>query len=82
MVDKIFYPYRVCTLDAYVDHQLSLVTGFVLDKGITLEYEPTEDGSVTITSKNFEGKLEFNLFALLEKASYRGFCCRCCVGTF
>lgn len=70
--NKIFCPYRVCPLGAHVDHQLGLVTGFALDKGITLEYEPTEDGSITITSKNFEGKVEFNLSDLPEKASYWG----------
>ncbi len=71
-LNKIFCPYRVCPLGAHVDHQLGLVTGFALDKGITLEYEPTEDGSVTITSRNFEGKVEFNLSDLPEKASYWG----------
>jgi len=70
--NKIFCPYRVCPLGAHVDHQLGLVTGFALDKGITLEYEPTEDGSVTITSKNFEGKVKFNLANLPEKTSYWG----------
>ena len=49
--NKIFCPYRICPLGAHVDHQLGLVTGFALDKGITLEYNPTEDGSVTIISK-------------------------------
>ncbi len=70
--NKIFCPYRVCPLGAHVDHQLGLVTGFALDKGITLEYEPTEDGSVIITSKNFDGKVEFNLSNLPEKASHWG----------
>lgn len=70
--NKIFCPYRICPLGAHVDHQLGLVTGFALDKGITLEYEPTEDGSVTITSKNFDGKVTFNLANLPERQSYWG----------
>lgn len=70
--NKIFCPYRVCPLGAHVDHQLGLVTGFALDKGITLEYEPTEDGSVGIISKNFDGKVEFNLSNLPEKAFHWG----------
>ena len=70
--NKIFCPYRICPLGAHVDHQLGLVTGFALDKGITLEYEPTEDGSVTITSKNFDGKVEFNIANLPERQAYWG----------
>lgn len=70
--NKIFCPYRICPLGAHVDHQLGLVTGFALDKGITLEYEPTEDGSVTITSKNFDGKVSFNLANLPERQTYWG----------
>ena len=70
--NKIFCPYRICPLGAHVDHQLGLVTGFALDKGITLEYEPTEDGSVTIISKNFDGRVEFNLASLPERQSYWG----------
>jgi len=57
----------VCPLGAHVDHQQGLVTGFALDKGITLEYEPTETGMVAITSKNFEGKVEFSLNKLPGK---------------
>jgi len=70
--NKIFCPYRICPLGAHVDHQLGLVTGFALDKGITLEYEPTEDGSVTITSKNFDGRVEFNIANLPERQAYWG----------
>ena len=70
--NKIFCPYRICPLGAHVDHQLGLVTGFALNKGITLEYEPTEDGSVTITSKNFDGRVEFNIANLPERQAYWG----------
>lgn len=70
--NKIFCPYRICPLGAHVDHQLGLVTGFALNKGITLEYEPTEDGSVIITSKNFDGKVEFNIANLPERQAYWG----------
>lgn len=73
--NKLFCPYRICPLGAHVDHQLGLVTGFALDKGITLEYNETDDGSVTITSKNFDGKVEFNLSDLPERQSYWGDFC-------
>lgn len=65
---KIFCPYRVCPLGAHVDHQLGLVTGFALDKGISLEYVPTEDGRVHARSKNFEGEVAFHLKELPEKS--------------
>jgi len=73
--NKIFCPYRICPLGAHVDHQLGLVTGFALDKGITLEYDETTDGSVIITSKNFDGKVEFNLSDLPERQSHWGDFC-------
>ena len=40
---KTFTPYRICPLGAHVDHQWGKVTGFAIDKGITMEFEPTED---------------------------------------
>ena len=73
--NKLFCPYRICPLGAHVDHQLGLVTGFALDKGITLDYNPTEDGSVTITSRNFDGRVKFSLSALPERQSYWGDFC-------
>ena len=73
--NQIFCPYRICPLGAHVDHQLGLVTGFALDKGITLEYNETTDGSVTILSKNFDGKVEFNLSDLPERQSHWGDFC-------
>ncbi len=58
---KSFCPYRICPLGAHVDHQLGLVTGFAIDKGIHMEFEPTEDGSVEVNSANFPGTVEFNV---------------------
>lgn len=49
----IHAPYRICPLGAHVDHQHGLVTGFALDRGVTLTYSPTNDGSIAITSGNF-----------------------------
>lgn len=58
---RIFTPYRVCPLGAHVDHQHGLVTGFALDKGVELEYEPTDDGMVSVVSTTFSGIAEFNI---------------------
>lgn len=49
-------PYRVCPLGAHVDHQHGLVTGFALDKGVSLIYAKWEKPIVEIYSLNFEGK--------------------------
>lgn len=51
-----------------MDHQYGLVTGFAIDHGITLEYTETADGSVCASSRNFDGKIEFNLSSLPEKS--------------
>lgn len=59
--NKVFCPYRICPLGAHVDHQLGLVTGFAIDKGITMEYTPTDDGRVKVNSKNFPEEIEFNV---------------------
>jgi galactokinase/galacturonokinase len=56
MTARIHTPYRICPLGAHVDHQHGLVSGFALDRGVTLNCEPTEDGSVDIASKNFAGR--------------------------
>ena len=57
----IFSPYRVCPLGAHVDHQHGLVTGFAIDKGVDLWFTPTDDGSVHLESKTFDGTVEFNV---------------------
>jgi len=48
-------------LGAHVDHQWGKVTGFAIDKGITMEFEPTEDGSIYVESCNFKGITRFNV---------------------
>lgn len=57
----IFSPYRICPVGAHVDHQHGLVTGFALDKGVDLWFDVTDDGSVELDSRSFEGHISFNL---------------------
>ncbi len=64
---RIFCPYRVCPLGAHVDHQLGLVTGFAIDKGIELLISPTDDGNIEAYSTNFSGKTEFNVEDVPER---------------
>ncbi len=59
--NHIFSPYRVCPLGAHVDHQHGLVTGFAINKGVHLWFNVREDGRVRLTSKDYEGEIEFNI---------------------
>ncbi len=62
-----YCPYRVCPLGAHVDHQLGLVTGFAVDRGVKLVYEITTDGTVDIVSNNFPGHCFFHVNQLPER---------------
>jgi len=66
--NTIFCPYRICPLGAHVDHQHGFVTGFAIDKGITLKYNHTDDGTVKASSKNFDGTILFSIDKLPEKS--------------
>lgn len=57
----IFSPYRVCPLGAHVDHQHGLVTGFAIDKGVDLWFNVRDDSLVKLSSKSFEGDVDFYL---------------------
>ncbi|GHU75218.1 galactokinase [Clostridia bacterium] len=66
--DQVFCPYRVCPLGAHCDHQYGCVTGMALDKGVYLWYAPTMDGSIELTSHNFEGAVRFNIAHIPAKS--------------
>lgn len=57
----IFSPYRVCPLGAHVDHQHGLVTGFAIDKGVDLWFNPSNDGHVHLESRTFDGTIDFDV---------------------
>lgn len=67
--EKAFCPYRVCPLGAHIDHQLGIVSGFAIDKGIEVEYEKTDDGSIVLTSAEFAKKVEFSANTIPELES-------------
>lgn len=56
-----FSPYRICPVGAHVDHQHGLVTGFALDRGVDLWFEPTDDGTVELGSETFAGRVSFRI---------------------
>ena len=57
----IFSPYRVCPIGAHVDHQHGLVTGFAINKGVDLWFNPTDDGHVHLESRSFDGIVDFDI---------------------
>lgn len=59
--DIAFAPYRVCPLGAHCDHQLGIVTGFALDKGIYAAYLPEENGEVKVSSLQFSLPAAWNV---------------------
>ncbi len=65
--EKFFCPYRICPLGAHSDHQYGIVSGFAIDKGIEIEYDKTSDGSIILTSNEFEKKVEFSINKPIQK---------------
>ena len=58
-----FTPYRICPLGAHSDHQLGLITGFAIDKGIHIAYGPKENGVIEIQSMQFEKRAQWHVLA-------------------
>lgn len=56
-----YAPYRVCPLGAHIDHQYGIITGFTLDKGVTLRFLVSSDGAVNLDSLNFPDHVAFEL---------------------
>ena len=56
---EVFTPYRVCPIGAHVDHQFGLISGFALDRGVTMVYHPEETSVVRLRSMNFDGEAVF-----------------------
>lgn len=48
-----FAPYRICPIGAHSDFQLGKITGFAIDKGVHIVYEPTDDALVEVKSIQF-----------------------------
>jgi len=51
-----FCPYRISPLGAHIDHQLGVINGLAIDKGIHIAYSPKHNGVVELQSINFPGK--------------------------
>lgn len=62
-----FCPYRVCPVGAHIDHQKGNVTGFAIDKGITIAYIPSNNHFFEATSLNFDGTKGDSILDIADK---------------
>lgn len=58
-----FTPYRICPIGAHVDHQLGVITGLAIDKGIHVAYGPKENGVIEISSNQFDKRAQWHVEA-------------------
>lgn len=61
-----FCPYRISPLGAHVDHQLGVINGLAIDKGIHIAYGPKQNGVVELASLNFPKRAQFHVNAVPE----------------
>ena len=64
---EAFCPYRVCPIGAHIDHQLGIITGYAIDKGISFAYSPKKNGVVELTSLNFDKRAQFHINAVPDE---------------
>lgn len=62
-----FTPYRICPLGAHVDHQLGVITGLAIDKGIHIAYGPKHNGIVEMRSMQFDKRAQWHVMSTPEK---------------
>ena len=56
-----FTPYRISPLGAHVDHNLGLITGFAIDKGIHIAYSLNTNGIIELESIQFPKKCSWHI---------------------
>jgi len=59
-------PYRICPLGAHIDHQGGPVLGMTINAYTLLAFTPTDNGTVRLESKNYPGKVGFELDRIPE----------------
>ena len=52
-----FCPYRISPLGAHIDHQLGVINGLAIDKGIHIAYSKKMNGVIELQSLNFPKEL-------------------------
>ncbi len=56
-----FCPYRICPLGAHSDHNLGKITGFAIDKGISIAYRPKQNGVIEMSSLQFDKRAQWHI---------------------
>lgn len=64
--DVVFCPYRICPMGAHSDHQFGKITGFAIDKGIHIAYMPQKNGTVEMSSLQFECRPHWSIDKIEE----------------
>ena len=62
-----FCPYRVCPIGAHSDHNLGKITGFAIDKGITVAYGAKQNGVIEMSSLQFDKRAQWHINSVPEK---------------
>ena len=55
-----FCPYRICPIGAHSDHNLGKITGFAIDKGISIAYAPKQNGVIELASLQFDKRAQWH----------------------
>lgn len=59
-----FCPYRICPIGAHSDHQYGKVTGFAIDKGVSIAYKPKQNGVIELCSLQFDKRAQWHVRAV------------------
>ena len=61
-----FCPYRICPIGAHSDHNLGKITGFAIDKGISIAYAPKQNGVIELASLQFDKRAQWHVRSVPE----------------
>jgi len=65
--DIAFCPYRICPIGAHSDHQLGMVTGLAINKGISIAYSIKHNGVIELHSMQFEKRAQWHIGSTPEE---------------
>ena len=66
-VEVAFCPYRVCPMGAHSDHQLGMITGLAIDKGVHIAYGPKRNGVIELSSMQLDRRAQWHIQQIDEK---------------
>ncbi len=58
---ELYSPYRICPLGAHIDHQLGIVLGTTINRGIHFKFTPNKTGKVCLHSLDYNERIEFSM---------------------